>query len=232
MGRSVVIRFPSKNVSTELYYLDRAANFTEQTPASLAWQFDDFPAGLSGWTSELSGTGSSVLSATENQGVLSVTTGATAGSLADYCRGAIAGNFPHWVTAGSTGVWYIACRLKLSTAVDAQATLGAGLRNGAATIGMCLGINGSVSTANWSLIGESGSIDSGVAHQTSTYVTLEAYRNPGGTTYVYVNESNVASGDCYPTSGSHAFKYFGRNGTTATTRTYLLDWVACAAKRG
>lgn len=222
---STVIYGPSRGIDAESYWIERAAQRLSLAPSQAASYFNHFATGRKDWTNSLAGTG-----ANQNMnvagGVIQLTSGATAASTGDLALGDGGTYFPNWFPNGATKKWYLASRLRMTTAIDAAAICGLSSRDwSTGALQLTLGVEGSVSAANWVLKGGVGSLDSGVAVVTNTWAVLEAWRD-GATTFMTVDLVTKATGALVHPSVDGGLWLPCRNGATAAARTMQVDWVA------
>lgn len=155
--------------------------------------------------------------------------GATAASrgarILTYAIGGLTG--PSTVPGGSSGVWYLATRFKLTTAVDAQAALRLAMRVGLTTNSW--GFNGSISDTKYSARFDNGpALVSTVSVDTAWHV-LESWR-VGGLTYLSVDGETPVSSNSYP-SASGQMTIYAENGTTAANRAIQVDALITGTER-
>lgn len=183
----------------------------------------DSAATPNGWRAGHTGTGAGNIDFSEGGGIVTVSSGATASSLgSQYRSGALCART-------DTKRWGFACRFKITTAVDAQATLWLGVQNPANTITIYAGYASGFSATNFIVQydGNRGgsALNLGVAVDTAWHV-VEVYclgdskvraRIDGG--------SEVASGTVTTPITTGAFPtHEARNGSTAAARTVARDW--------
>lgn len=175
----------------------------------------------------IAGTGTVAQSVTERGGVITLDTGAT--------NSAFAVLYPHGTTTVHIGNpqtqrWYIRCRMKITTAVDAQALCYAGFATaGGGNPLLDIGVIGSLSTAFISTkvttnAGAATSTTSTVAVDTAYHV-VEAWGDTTTVTAAWDGVSifttavaNVGTSPVTPTA-------VAGNGTTNAVRTVLCDYL-------
>jgi hypothetical protein len=134
-------------------------------------------------------------------------------------------------TSPLTTPWYAAWRGALTTGVDAQAIIGARIRDAAVSNNISFGGVGSVSTVNFSLSAAgTGVIDSGVALDTVVH-THEIWRSTGNIHYAI---DGVDVGNCVVpgawTGRSLPQIPLAINGTTAANRALHAHWYLLVAE--
>lgn len=208
------------------------AGFNAATP--FGWFFDDFP-NLANWTASTSGTGVTPVLLTSGQGgVVQLASGAGTGTSRLGTGGAAFSAGAALVASSATPRFYLVSRFRCTTAVDANATLLAGL---AGTTGAndaaLIGLHGAVSTTQFGarLVGAglTSDIVSAVAYETSNYHTVRMWGNGAGGVYASIDYetpqafANVATR--FPQIASSAVLMSG--GQTAT-RVMTVDYYGIA----
>ena len=174
-------------------------------------------------------TGAPAINVTERGGVVTLPTGAGASSFAVI--------FPHGTTNihidnPQTTKWYIRSRVKMTTAVDAQASLYFGLSTaGGGNPLMNIGLLGNLSTGfiSTSTANNAGAVQastvSAVAYETTAYHVVEAWSDSVniGAAWdgVQIFTTPVAN---YGTNPVVTTAVTG-NGTTAANRSMLIDYM-------
>jgi hypothetical protein len=187
------------------------------TTSSFDWAISS--SGSSGTSFPVAGT---------NGGWVGYNTGATAGSTFDLSTQLAL------VSDSRTQQWYVACRFKVTTAVDAQAVLGCGLDDGAAQTVIC-GFNGPAHATNFSVqyAGRytGSAINLNVAADTNVHV-CETWAPGDATTLCGRLDGGaatcVAAGASITTAVPRVVVH---NGTTATSRTIRMDWYLAISGR-
>ena len=169
------------------------------------------------WVSSVASSG------TVAQGAISkvlLSSGATGGGAAVRSYGSNLSAFPSVFPGGTAGKWYLEVRARLTTAVSATATIGAGDE----TI-LDVGARGATSTGFFVARSNNGptALTSTIAVDTSFH-RFRAYRN-GTTGFFQVdNETPLQSANFFPTADCR-LQLFADNGGTAAANTMEFDYV-------
>lgn len=195
--------------------------------------FDDFAragggtGAPAGWITFHSGTGTSTITTPDKSGgICSISSGATANSFGVLYNQAA-------IIRPQGGAWYFACYLKLTSAMDANATAGVYLQDTGTSRTIFLGFIGSLNSTNF-ICQHSGSrsgsaLNLGVAIDTTTYHFLQAWGD--GTSQI---KARIDRGTTFTGTQSLLFTGCGQplqiagNGATAVARTLNVDWIATA----
>lgn len=174
-----------------------------------------------------SGTGSQSVQTTKG-GVLLVQSGASASGVGGRILGYNLNNSIAHADFGSSSVFYLAARMKVTTAVDAQTI--AAFYGSRTADGPKIGVVGSVSTTKFvaGTFQSGGSLTSNVDIDTNWH-TFEVWRY-NSVTYLAIDDVLQASGNCYNTAGGPLAIYV-TNGTTAANRGLSVDAVFCSVDR-
>lgn len=184
------------------------------------------------WRAVVVSTGTVVQSTTERGGVLTLSTGATANSFAVM--------YPHGTTTiyidnPQTAKWYIRCRFKMTTAVDAAALIYMGFATAAGGAPLLdFGLLGNLSTGfiSGSTTNNAGAVQasftSTVAFDTTAYHIAEVWGD--ATTIRFAWDAAILSSTAVANIGTNPVTptVVAGNGATATTRTCTVDYLfAC-----
>lgn len=204
----------------------------------VAYDWQDFTATTSSlaagvpWQAGGVGTGAVALNPNVvgyRGGIMRITSGATAASLMR-----VYGNTTN-VAHNGTDRWYVACRMKVQTAITAQSTVYCGLFGslGNATVGV--GVFGASSTVNFVVQYdgfETGTfLSTGVPIDTNFHV-FELYVQGDSKVRCRVDGGNEINATMAGAAADAHAQIFGvKNGTDAVARNMDVDWMLIAAKR-
>lgn len=165
-------------------------------------------------------------------GTGAITGSATHPTAAVLTSGALAGGSAQfrptdspWLLTGPVEAFYIAAKLDVPTAVDAQTELDFGISYDGARF-MFLGIVGAVSTTHFVLFLPAGSVVTDVPIDNATHI-FELYHAVGGSIYAMI-DGVVKATIAAPVWGVPAYQRsaLAINGATAAERTVCLHWSA------
>lgn len=210
------------------------------TPANGAWWWEDFNGTTSGatgvptnWRVVLVGTGATSYALTDEAGgVIQMASGATAASSVNEFTDS------PMVRATGTGVWYMAHRSKITTAVTAATVAYVGLFNAGSTRTLTSGFFGGLNATNFVVQydgNESGSsVNLGVAVDTAYHI-FEEWGVGDGKLHcsIDLSSTDVCAGltMASPATDSHSVIRTVKNGADAVNRAIRTDWIAILAKR-
>jgi hypothetical protein len=165
------------------------------------------------------GSGSIGISQTRATSAL-LSSGATGGSYAVLNPAAIGA----WIPANFLASrFYVAARIWLETAVDANSVLGFRVHDSVGGNAIVLGAIGGVSTANFSLQSGAATLDTGIPLAAGSHV-LEFYRADGN---IYARIDGAAAGNLAMPGAFVGRAYcniIASNGATAANRALAADW--------
>lgn len=197
--------------------------------ASLGDLWDDFDKAASasvipGWFRSNAGTGATATQvAGSAAGLVQFSTGVGANSREDWHAlvGAIANV--------STSRWYVAARLKVATAADAQAIVGFGLVNLAFTKTIIAGIAGGLDVAHFTVqydgnFGAGSSLSLVTAPDTNIHV-VELAGRADGKVYARLDGGTIVSATMAAAPADSMYPIFTtRNGAAGNVATQQVDW--------
>lgn len=195
---------------------------------NMQWSWLGVPEICGQWLQHTAGTGS--VSAFDGYAPV-IQTGANASSENDIYTGQNSATISSGLISvgGSAAEWYMAARVKVRTAIDAQAVCIFGMRDLVGTKFCRIGVVGSVTAASFVIQGDTGAGFAIGAFDNAWHV-FEAYRR-GGTTYARMDGGAWASGNTFPgasgAGNAHFLNARVANGTTAANRDLAVNWV-CA----
>ena len=160
---------------------------------------------------------------TRGLGYLRLDTGAGAAGAANAYWGA--STAPNLIIpGGSGGVWAIATKFALSSAVDGNANLWVGASSAGRANNIRLGHIPGVTGLNFALLTDAGNIDTGVARDTAFHEWWVV--RAGGITTIYMDGVAITqSALAYP-NAPVGLEVSSNNGATAASRTIDVRWVA------
>jgi hypothetical protein len=215
----------------------RAATLTGISTTTLTCFHDDFvytvtaAGGSTIYSSLASGSGIIGPVTTAQGGQLLIGSGASANSFA------ILTSSPSTFGPPGTQRFYLATRMQIVTAIDAQAIAVAGLQDTGFGKSIMLGICGNSSTANYVLQYDANSdctgtfLNTGVPFVTTTLTTFELWGRADGKIHAAINFTEIPGSPVTPVSMPISVMRLAidvRNGTTVTSRTASADYVhAC-----
>ena len=212
-------------------------DITDTSTVDQAWQdFLDGATGPAGWVASVGVTGAVAPAMTAVAGgVVEFKTGATNGSSAGGWPGA-ASNATPIVDSVTGSKWCLTLRFKLTTAIDAQATLVAGLVNNAVNKTITFGFCGALNTDNF-VVQYDGfrggtAVDTGESVDTDWHI-VDIYGKGDGKYYWRFDgsaESSAITPASAPTDamGNHIAAL---NGTTNANRSIYVDYMSIVFTR-
>lgn len=220
----------------------RLGGLPDPDPKNVSWFFDDL-IGSNGnssslaanWNLAVVGSGAATqLIVDEGGGVHQLATGATGAS------SAAADTLAPMIRRVDNQAWWMAFRMKVTTAIDAAAKVYCGVSDipGGGTKSIAIGVFGANSTVNFVLQydgNEAGSfVSTGVAIDTSFHV-FEVWTTGDGKLHMAVDfgADITPSGTAMvaATTNAVSLRRSAQNGATAAARTSRVDWAACISKR-
>lgn len=221
------------------YWKRRAVAFTGLALPNIPWEFDDMFGNWGNNTAPIgweqtgvvgSGVGSVALT-DESGGVAQLSTGATAASVIVNRKDGAS------IKRIDQNAWYLAVRIKLTTAVTANTKLYSGMIDMAGTKTVAPGFFGALSATNFVVQydgNEAGSIlNTGVAVDTNWHI-FEVYTNIASLTTIrmrFDSGSEVSAVMSAAPTQSMMLYRAAYNGGDAVNRAIRTDWMAATVAR-
>lgn len=187
--------------------------------------FSDLRGGLGEFTTNHVSTGNAAHNLTESGGCITLSTGATNSSIGAIHVGS-GGGTSYLPVMPVSGNYYIRFRMKLTSAMDANALAGwMNYQSGVGTNQAFCGYWGGGSLTKWTAtFNGTATFVSTVDVDNGTFHTFEQWRI-GSTGYFAVdNETPVTKPNVSPVAGNAgSVQFLIRNGATASNRTMVLD---------